>query len=125
VVQVDTEAPGDFARARRAEIGGHLSRIADMLARAGAGLAGGEVAGANRLVAAASHELRLVLELDQHLAALQHTTATCGAVRAVVERIGTQLTAAEEERRWTDVAALLAGELVPALRAAADLQPSV
>jgi len=119
-VQVTTETPTDFVRSRRQEMGVHLRRIADLLAAASDGLTVGAVADGNRRLATATRELRLVLELDQHLAVLEQRQAACAAVTAVVDRIGPALTAAEEERRWPDVAALLRQELVPALRASAD-----
>lgn len=115
-VAVGTETPHEFARSRRAEIGGHLVRIADGLAAAAGRFAAGETTDANRILAAATRDLSLVLELDQQLATLESVEPGCGRVIEVVGRIGAQLTDAEQGQRWSEVARLLADELVPALR---------
>lgn len=116
-VRVGTEAPEEFARVRRAEIGGHLARIADMLTAVANGFTTGLTVDANRVLSAAAQELGLVLELDQQLATLSGEAPGCEHVAATVGRIGDRLTEAERCQRWHEVAELLAGELVPALRA--------
>jgi hypothetical protein len=116
---IASETPAEFARARRAEIAGHLARIADRLSTVASGLLAGDTAGANRLLAAATRDLALVLQLDQHVALLDAGTPACGAVVQVVDRVGSQLTDAEQARRWPEVARLLTDELVPVLRAEA------
>jgi hypothetical protein len=119
-IRVDTESPEGFASTRRAEIAGHLCRLADMIAAAADGFAsGGDTVEANRTLAVAARDLSLVLELDQAVGQLDGGTSRCLAVRDVVERIGTRLNEAEQARRWSEVATLLSGELVPALRAGA------
>ena len=118
-IRVDTETPDGFACTRRAEIAGHLRRLADLISSAADGLAGGNAAEANRMLAVAARDLSLVLELDQAVGQLDGGTSRCLAVRTVVERIGTQLNEAEQAHRWSEVATLLSGELVPALRAGA------
>jgi hypothetical protein len=119
-VTVVTEAPAEFAAARRREIPGHLRRIADLLTMVAHGIATGAETDANRVLAAAAHELGLVLELDRRLSALASTPSSCEAVAETVRRIGPQLTDAERGRRWQEVAQLLSDELVPVLRAGAE-----
>ena len=116
-VCVGTEAPEEFARVRRAEIGGHLTRIADMLTAVAHGFATGLTVDANRVLAVAAQELSLVLELDQQVAQLAGDTPGCGRIAETVGRIGTRLTEAEQAKRWDEMAQLLAEELVPVLRA--------
>lgn len=118
-IRVDTETPDGFAQTRRAEIAGHLRRLADLMSSAADGLAGGDAVEANRTLAVAARDLSLVLELDQAVGQLDGEASRCLAVRTVVERIGTQLNEAEQAHRWSEVATLLSGELVPALRAGA------
>jgi hypothetical protein len=116
-VSVGTESPEEFARVRRGEIAGHLTRIADLLTAVAHGFTTGLTVDANRVLAAASEELRLVLELDQHLARLAGSTPGCGQIADTVGRIGGRLNEAERDQRWDEVAQLLSEELVPALRA--------
>jgi len=116
---IGSETPGDFAASRRRDIHGHLHRLADRLAAAASGLVAGDTAAANRLIASATRDLALVLELDHRVAVLEAGTPTCGAVVAAVDRVGGRLAAAERDRRWGDVADLLSRELVPVLRAGA------
>ena len=104
---------------RRSEIHGHLHRLADRLAAAADGLIAGDIAAANRLLASATRDLALVLELDHRVAVLEAGTPSCGAVVAAVDRVGARLAAAERDRRWGEVADLLSRELVPVLRAGA------
>jgi hypothetical protein len=118
-VRVATEAPTEFVAARRRQIPEHLTRIADLLTVVAESLAGGESFDAQRILAAAARELGLVLELEQCLTILAAGPSPCEAVAETVRRIGPQLADAERDRRWRDVAALLADELVPALRASA------
>lgn len=117
VVTIGTETPREFATTRRQEIGGHLERIADMLAAAAGGLRDGATVDANRLVAQATRELRLVLELDSNLLLLEPGTSHCTPVVETIRRIGPQLEEAGRERRWSEMAVLLSEQLVPALRA--------
>jgi hypothetical protein len=114
-VQIMTETPIEFARARRVELADHLRLIADMLSAAASGLKAGGTAEANKLIAAAANNLGLVLTLDQHLAVLDQQGAAFDGVADAVRRIGPRLTEAERDRRWEEVASLLADELVPAL----------
>ncbi len=116
-VRVVSETPLDFARSRRAAIAEYLAAIAARLEAAAHGLRSGDALGGNRLLAEASRELGLVLELDRSLCALDDADARCAAVVTVLERIGARLNEAERERRWSEVAALLSLELVPAIRA--------
>jgi hypothetical protein len=116
-VAVTTLTPAEFAAERRGQIGDHLRRIAEHLALAAEGFAGGEVQAANRLLASSSRDLGLVLELDQHLAVIEGNTARCASIVGVLEQIGGRLTDAERGERWTEVARLLADEVVPALLA--------
>ncbi len=118
-ILVGTETPRDFARTRRAEIAGHLRAIAQLLTAAASGLTRGETQAANRVLAEATHDLQLVLELDQHLAALDGEAAGCERITATVERIGERLTDAERGRRWHEVAQLLSDELIPVISASA------
>jgi hypothetical protein len=119
VVTVGTEAPAEFAAARRREIPHHLRRLAELFAVAADGFATGAAADANRVLAAGARELGLVLELDRQLTELGAVGPGCDTVAATVRRIGPRLTDAEQGGRWAEVATLLAHELVPALRAAA------
>ena len=116
-VAITTEAPAEFVRARRGEIPAHLARIADLLAAVAEGFSAGETVAANRGLAAAARELGLVLHLDRQLAALESVDPACGAIDAAIRRVGPRLELAERERRWSDVGALIAAELVPTLRA--------
>ena len=117
-IAIRTEAPAEFAAARRREITGHLRRIGDLLAAVADGFAAGETVGANRGLAGAARELGLVLELDRRLVALDRGPSRCDGVAEMVRRLGPRLEDAERGRRWEEVAVLLARELVPALRAA-------
>jgi len=114
---VGSETPGDFAASRRLEIAGHLQRLADRLTAVANGLLAGDTAAANRLLASATRDLALVLELDHRVAVLEAGVPCCGAVVAAVDRVGARLAAAEQGRRWGEVADLLSRELVPVLRA--------
>lgn len=116
-VCVGTEAPDEFARTRREEIGGHLTRIADMLAAVAHGFTSGLTVDANRVLAAAAQELGLVLELDYHVAQLAGGAPGCARIAETVGRIGSRLNEAERDKRWDELAQLLSEELVPALRA--------
>ena len=118
-ITIDSETPADFAAARRKEIAGHLGRLADCLTEAASGLAAGQTVAANRLLASATRDLALVLELDHQVAVLEAGAPSCGAVVAAVDRVGPRLAAAERGRRWDEVAELLSRELVPVLRAGA------
>jgi len=118
-IAVGSETPAEFAATRRSEIHGHLHRLADRLAAAADGLIAGDIAAANRLLASATRDLALVLELDHRVAVLEAGTPSCGAVVAAVDRVGARLAAAERDRRWGEVADLLSRELVPVLRAGA------
>ena len=115
-VRVGTESPEDFARVRRAEIASHLTRIADMLSAAANGFTTGLTVDANRVLAAAAHDLGMVLQLDQHIARMGGGAPGCTRIVDTFDRIGTRLTEAEEGRRWNEVAQLLSEELVPAIR---------
>jgi hypothetical protein len=116
-ITIRTEAPAEFAAARRREIGGHLRRIGDLLAAVADGFAAGDTVRANRGLAGAARELGLVLELDRRLVALDRGPSRCGGVAEMVRRLGPRLEEAERGRRWQEVATLLAQELVPTLRA--------
>ena len=116
-IAIGTETPLDFARVRRGEIAGHLTRIADMLTAVAHGFTTGLTTDANRVLAAATRELGLVLELDHHLAQLGGGERDCERIADTVGRIGARLTDAERAQRWHEVAQLLSDELVPALRA--------
>ncbi len=118
-IVIESVTPAELAATRRREIGDYVSRIADLLELAAHGLVAGETMDANRLLAAGTRELGLVLELDHQVAVLGNTPTTCDAVCDAVRRIGPQLTDAERDRRWSEVATLLTSELVPALRASA------
>lgn len=118
-VRIVTETPAEFAAGRRAAMPEYLGSIAARLEAAAAGLRGGDALTGNRLLAEASRDLGLVLELDRSLSALDAAGTRCAAVVAVLERIGPALTEAERERRWDDVATLLSADLVPAVRASA------
>lgn len=115
-IRIGTETPEMFARVRRGEIAGHLTRIADMLTAVAHGFTTGLNADANRVLAAATRELGLVLELDQHLAQLGGGAPGCGRIADTVDRIGVRLTDAERDSHWHEVARLLSEELVPTLR---------
>ena len=116
-IEIVTESMVEFARSRRAETAGHLRRIADLLALAADGLVAGQTVDANTVLAVATRELALVLQLDEELSRLDPDASACGQVLEAVGRVGVQLTDAERDHRWRDVAALLRDELVPALRA--------
>jgi hypothetical protein len=118
-ITIESVTPAELAATRRREIGDYVTRIADLLELAASGLVAGETMDANRLLATGTRELGLVLELDHQVAVLGNTPTTCDAVCEAVRRIGTQLTEAERDRRWPEVATLLTSELVPALRASA------
>lgn len=119
-VRIGTETPLEFASARRAEIAAHLGRIGETLEEAARQITGDDAAAARRLVARATRELRLVLELDDRIAVLDARGTVCGQVAETVRRIGPRLEDAARERRWEAVAGLLAEELVPALRPGAS-----
>lgn len=116
-VRIESATQGELVEIRRREITAYVARIADLFEVAASGFTAGETMDANRLLAAGTRELALVLELDQQVAVLGTTTATCEAVCDAVRRVGVQLTEAERDHRWPEVAALLTTELVPALRA--------
>jgi hypothetical protein len=116
-ITIRTEAPAEFAAARRQQIAIHLRRIGDLLAAVADGFTAGDTMGANRGLAGAARELGLVLELDRRLVALDRAPSRCEGIAETVRRVGPRLEAAEQARRWHDVATLLVEELVPALRA--------
>lgn len=116
-IEILTETVIDFARVRRAEAAQQLVRIADWLAVAAKGLREGATQDANTVLAAATKELAIILELDGHLMQLDAHGPTFPTVVHAIERIGEQLNAAERGKRWSEVATLLDGDLVPALRA--------
>jgi hypothetical protein len=88
-----------------------------MLTAVAHGFTTGLTTDANRVLAAATRDLGLVLELDQHLAQLGGGAPGCERIADTVDRIGARLTDAERGRQWTEVARLLSDELVPAIRA--------
>lgn len=114
-VAVTTLTPAEFAAERRTQIGAHLRHIAERLVRAADGFARGDLQAANGLLATASRDLGLVLELDQHLAVIEGGAPRCAGIVALLERVGGRLTDAERAERWDEVAQLLTAELVPAL----------
>ena len=118
VVAICTATPEAFATARRTELAGHLRRIADLLSAAAGGFRDGNAVDANVVFAEATRALLLVLELDQHVTQLIPGSSRCESVAEAVRRVGPQLEAAERGQRWSEVATLLADELVPALRLA-------
>jgi hypothetical protein len=115
-IAIRTEAPAEFAQARRREIADHIQRIADLLSAAAEGLAAGETVRSNRALSGAARALGLVLELDNRLVALDGGPSGCAGIAETVQRIGPRLEAAERAHRWQEVAELLCDELVPALR---------
>jgi hypothetical protein len=118
-VQVSTETPAEFAAARRREMPAHLTRLAEIFTLVAHGLGAGQERDASRVLAEGARELGLVLELDQRLSTLDATEGSCVPVVAAVRRVGSQLTEAQRDRRWSEVARLLAEDLIPALRAGA------
>lgn len=116
-IEIITETVVDFVRSRRQSSARQLGRIADWLTLAAKGLRDGATTDANRVLAAATRELALILELDGHLMELDASGASFPSVVRAVERIGDQLNAAERASRWAEVATLLDQDLVPALRA--------
>jgi hypothetical protein len=118
-IRIGTETPLEFARTRRAQLASHLRTIAELLVASARGLQTGETQAANTVLAEASRDLKLVLELDRNLAVLDGEAPGCTAIAETVERIGERLTDAERGRRWTEVAQLLSEELIPAIRATA------
>lgn len=117
-IAVETEAPGEFARARRAELAGHLRRIASRLDAAARGLEDGDLRSGNLTLATASRELGLVMLLDRHLAILDGGEARCERLAHVLTRVGPELEKAGRGCRWKELAALLLAEVVPAVREA-------
>jgi hypothetical protein len=118
-VAVTTLTPAEFAAERRGQIVEHLRHIAERLGQAAESFAHGDLQAGNRLLATGSRDLGLVLELDQHLAVIEGGAPRCAGIVGVLERCGTRLTEAQHQQRWDEVARLLSGELVPALRASA------
>lgn len=118
-VCVVTETPAEFAASRRAAIGGYLAAIAGRFDAAADRLRAGDVAAGNHLLAEASRDLALVLELERHLGVLDAQVGRCEPIVTLLERIGSRLTDAERERRWEEVATLLSTELAPVVRASA------
>ena len=116
-IRIGTETPLEFARSRRAQLSSHLRTIAELLIASANGLRTGETAAANTVLAEASRDLQLVLELDRSLATIDGGAPGCGAIAETVERIGERLNDAERARRWHEVAQLLSDELIPAIRA--------
>src|SRR5262249_14352470 len=99
-ITVGSETPRDFAASRRREISGHLQHLADRLAEVASGLAAGQIVAANHLLASATRDLALVLELDHQVAVLEAGVPGCGAVVAAIDRVGPRLADAERGRRW-------------------------
>ena len=116
-VRIDSATADELVALRRREIPAYVARIAELFEVAAGGFTAGDTMDANRLLATGTRELALVLELDQQVAALGGADATCAPVCDAVRRVGTQLTDAERDHRWDEVAALLTTELDPALRA--------
>jgi hypothetical protein len=115
-VDIRTEEAASFVASRRRELPVHLGRIASVLDVAARGFTAGQEADAYRCVALASQELKLVLDLDHSLAQLEASSLRCGALRETVRRVGPGLEAAVRGSRTREVAALLVGEMLPALR---------
>ena len=116
-VEILTETVIDFVRSRRVQAAQQLCRVADWLTMAAKGLRDGSTNDANTVLAAATKELAVILELDGQLMRLDAHGPSFPTVVQVIERIGEQLNAAEHGQRWSEVATLLDGDLVPALRA--------
>ncbi|MFN8542701.1 MAG: hypothetical protein U0807_00600 [Candidatus Binatia bacterium] len=118
-ITIHTQTPEAFATARRDELASNLRQIADLLAVAARGFTEGNTSDANIVLAEATRALVLVLELDQTVLQLIPGTSRCESVAEVIRRVGPRLEDAERSQRWHEVAELLSGELVPALRATA------
>jgi hypothetical protein len=115
-ITVRTEAPIEFAQARRREIADHVRHIADLFTTVVDRLDAGETARANRALSGAARALGLVLELDEQLGVLDGGRTDCAEIADAVRVIGPRLEAAERAQRWHEVASLLRDELVPRLR---------
>lgn len=118
-IEIVTETVVDFARSRRESSAHELNRLADWLTLAAKGLREGQTREANTVLAAATRELGLILELDGYLTRLDAQGVSFPQVVATIERVGERLNTAERCQRWTEVASLLDDELVPALRSEA------
>ena len=116
-VEILTETVIDFVQSRRREAAQQLARIADWLTLAAKGLRDGSTKDGNTVLAAATRELSVILQLDGHLMQLDPRGPSFPSVVDAIERIGDRLNAAEQDRRWSEVASLLDADLVPALRA--------
>ena len=116
-IEILTVSVIDFVQSRRREAGQQLGRIAEWLTVAAKGLREGATNDANTVLAAATKELAIILELDGHLMQLDPHGPSFPTVVQAIERIGERLNAAEHEKQWDEVASLLDADLVPALRA--------
>jgi hypothetical protein len=116
-VEVLTETVLEFVQSRRRQAAQQLTHIADWLTIAANGLRTGATTDANTVLAAATKELAVILQLDGHLMQLDARGPAFPAVVQAIERIGERLNAAEQAQRWSEVATLLDADLVPALRA--------
>lgn len=114
-IAVRTEAPIEFAQARRREIADHVRQIAQLFTSVIDRLDAGETARANRALSGAARALGLVLELDEQLGVLDGGRTDCTAIADAVRLIGPRLEAAERDQRWHEVASLLRDELIPVL----------
>ncbi len=87
-VEIVTETVVDFARTRRESSARELPRLAEWLALAAKGMRDGQTREANTVLAAATRELALILQLDGHLAQLDEHGISFPRVVAAIERVG-------------------------------------
>ncbi|HEY2385341.1 MAG TPA: hypothetical protein VGK30_00150 [Candidatus Binatia bacterium] len=115
-----TTTPAAFAADMRGELAAALEIVAAKIERVVELFHRGEDRDANTLLAALLEELRLALVLEHQVTILDGHTARDGADS--VAAIAPELLAAQEQRAWAAVSALLDERLGPALRAWAQHQ---
>lgn len=110
-----TATPAAFATSMRVELASALEVVAakidvvvDLFGR-------GDERDANKLLAGLLEELRLALILEQQVTTLDGAVVREGG--DAVSTLAPELLVAQERRAWSELAALLANRLAPALRA--------
>jgi len=110
---VRTETAGEFVGRKRAELAGTLGAMAASVREVARRFRRREEEAANRLLASAMEELRLVLLLEERLTQLSGHGAL--PQDQGLEGVAKDLLDAEERRAWEQLAGLLEGALAPML----------
>ena len=109
-----TSTPAAFASSMRVELANALEIVASKVDVVVDLFKRGDDRDANKLLAGLLEELRLALVLEQQVTTLDGAVAREGG--DTVTTLAPELLMAQERRAWSELAALLADRLAPALR---------